>query len=63
MDSSGFEHVSREEAKQLVEEADRGLLITIDAEAVPYIGSEPPDEREIEARSAGYRFGMEETDG
>lgn len=51
------DEITREEAKQLVDEADRGILTVVNAEPVPAIGE--VDEHELEVTTEMYSFGGE----
>lgn len=54
-----YEDISRERAKELVDEADKGILVVLNAEPVPAIGDVPDEDREKRIVSGGYRFGEE----
>lgn len=57
----GDGHVSREQAKQLIDEAEGGFLVVMRAEPVPYIGEEP-EERDVDYEMTSVRFGEFEED-
>lgn len=53
------EEISRETAKELVDEAAFGFLVIGDAEPKPTLGTVPLDELEYEISVETYRFGTE----
>lgn len=58
-----YEEISKEEAKELVDEASRGILVVINPEPVPVIGDVPPEDHQIAVKTEGYRFGAPELEG
>ncbi|WP_226041568.1 hypothetical protein [Natrinema sp. DC36] len=54
---NGYEEISREEAKRLIDETDRGILVVMNAETIPCLGDIPPEERRAKLSSEGYKFG------
>jgi len=53
------EEISRETAKELVDEAEFGFLVIGDVESKPTLGTVPLDELECEISVETYRFGTE----
>ncbi|KDE59820.1 hypothetical protein EL22_16980 [Halostagnicola sp. A56] len=49
--------ISRERAKELIDEHQAGRIIVTDIEPKPTIGTVPEDERELEGELEAYRFG------
>lgn len=52
------EQISREKAKQLIEESDKGVLVKVDFVEVPVIGDLPEDEKpKMTMEKTTYEFG------
>lgn len=51
------DHISAEQAKQLIDDAEGGTLTIVTADEVPVIGDVPEDEREVEYELETYEFG------
>jgi len=55
--SEGAKKISRERAKELIDDHQAGRIIVTDLEPVPTIGDVPVDELAFESSIETYRFG------
>ena len=51
------EEISKEEAKSLIEESDRGILVVKSVEEIPVIGEVKPEDRKVKVDAESYLFG------
>lgn len=51
------EHISRDRAKELIDDAEGGSVTIVSADEVPVIGDVPEDERRVEYELDQYTFG------
>lgn len=54
---SEYTEVSKETAKEMIDNAEFGFLILHETEPIPSLGSIPPDERKVKITSEVYSFG------
>lgn len=54
------EEISKEEAKSLIEESGRGILIVKSVEEIPIIGEVKPEDRKVKVDVESYSFGRDD---